>query len=220
MADVRRIEPLSAGEPAPERVWYTSYGSNTHLGRLACYIGGGRPPGAGRVYPGCRDRRPPARSVPVELPGALYFATLSPVWGGGRAFYDPGCGGRVYARAHLVTASQFADIAVQEMYGEPGEDLDLGEVLESGVARLGSGRYETLVCPGRLDGLPVLTFTAPWRADEVEPVPPSPAYLRLIASGLVDAGAWDAAEVAAYLASARGVGGRWSRQAVRELLGT
>ncbi|MFE6038786.1 histone deacetylase [Streptomyces sp. NPDC056452] len=189
-----------------------------HLDRLACYIKGGRPPGAGRAYPGCRDQRLPGRSVPVELTGALYFATVSPVWGGGRAFYDPYGEGRLHARAHLVSASQFADIAAQEMYREPGEDLDLGEVLAEGRAGLGVGRYETLICAGRLDGLPVLTFTAPWSADEVAPVPPSRDYLRFIASGLLDAGAWDAATVAAYLASARGAAGQWSERAIRELI--
>ncbi|MFD6281272.1 histone deacetylase [Streptomyces sp. NPDC060209] len=220
MVDVHPIEPLTAaaGEPAPQQVWYTSYGSNTHLGRLACYIEGGRPPGADRVYPGCRDRRPPSRSVPVELRGALYFATRSPVWGGGRAFYDPGGEGRVYARAHLVPASQFADIVAQEMYRDPGEDLDLGEVLTSGAATLGSGRYETLVCAGRMDGHPVLTFTAPWSAHEVAPVPPSRDYLRLVASGLLAAGPWDAATVSAYLASARGAAGRWSARAILDLI--
>ncbi|MEU1127963.1 histone deacetylase [Streptomyces sp. NPDC005899] len=190
-----------------------------HLDRLACYIQGGRPPGAGKLYPGCRDRRPPIRSVPVELAGALYFATRSPVWGGGRAFYDPTCGGRVYARAHLVSASQFADIAAQEMYRDPGADLDLSEVLARGVAGLGSGRYETLVCAGQMGGAPVLTFTAPWSASEVAPVAPSRDYVRFLATGLLAAGAWDAGAVAAYVASARGAGARWSERAVRDLIG-
>ncbi|MFJ1744697.1 histone deacetylase [Streptomyces sp. NPDC088116] len=205
-------------ESAPQRVWYTSYGSNTHLDRLACYIKGGQPPGADKTYPGCRDPRMPSRSVPVELRGALYFATESPVWHGGRAFYDPEQEGRVCARAHLVSSAQFADIAAQEMYRSPGEDLDLSEVLTSGVARLGSGRYETLVCAGRMDGLPVLTFTAPWRADEVAPVPPSRAYVRFLASGLLDAGAWDVDAVAAYVAASRGAAGHWSEQAIRDLI--
>ncbi|MER5895979.1 histone deacetylase [Streptomyces sp. NPDC001876] len=205
-------------ETAPQHVWYASYGSNMHLERLACYLKGGRPPGAGRAYPGCRDRRPPSRSVPVELAGALYFATESPVWGGGRAFYDPEGEGLLHARAHLVSASQFADIAAQEMYREPGKDLDLSEVLTSGVARIGSGRYETLICAGLLDGVPVLTLTAPWSADDVAPVPPSRDYVRFIASGLSAAGAWDAATVAAYIASARGAAGRWSEHAIRELI--
>lgn len=218
MVGAHRIEPVTMAESAPQRVWYASYGSNMHLDRLACYIKGGRLPGAGKVYPGCRDQRPPSRSVPVELTGALYFATESPVWGGGRAFYDPQGEGRLYARAHLVSASQFADIAAQEMYREPGQDLDLGEVLAAGVARLGSGRYETLVCAGRLDGIPVLTFTAPWSADETAPVPPSREYVRFLASGLLEAGAWDAAAVAAYVASSRGAAGQWSERAIRELI--
>ncbi|MER6234763.1 histone deacetylase [Streptomyces clavifer] len=218
MADVRPIGPEPVRDPAPRQVWYTSYGSNMCLGRLACYIEGGRPLGTDTVYPGCRDRRLPHRSVPVELGGALYFATRSPVWGGGRAFYDPAADGRVRARAHLVSASQFADIAAQEMYREPGEDLDLSEVLTSGVARLGSGRYETLVCAGQMDGWPLLTFTAPWTADEVDPVSPSLAYLRVLVAGLLETGAWDADSVAAYIASARGAAPHWSEQAIRDVI--
>lgn len=189
-----------------------------YLGRLAYYVKGGQPAGAATVCPGCRDQRMPVRSVPVELSGALYFATESPVWGGGRAFYDPDAEGRVYARAHLVTAAQFADIAAQEMYRTPGEDLDLSAVLTTGVAVLGSGRYETLVCGGRMDGLPVLTFTAPWGAGEVTPVPPSRAYVRFLAADLLEAGAWDADTVAAYVASARGAAGHWSHEAILDLI--
>ncbi|MFI6474239.1 histone deacetylase [Streptomyces sp. NPDC050516] len=199
-------------------VWYASYGSNMHLDRLAHYIEGGRPPGAARAYPGCRDRRPPAESVPVELRGALYFATRSPVWQGGRAFYDPDADGLVLARAHLVSAGQFADIVAQEMYREPGADLDLGEVLSSGRAVLGDGRYETLVCTGRLDGRPVLTFTAPWRMDEVACTAPSAAYLRHLATGLLEAGTWDEDVVTAYLADCPGTAGLWTARAVAQLL--
>ncbi|KOU38280.1 hypothetical protein [Streptomyces sp. WM6378] len=199
-------------------VWYASYGSNMHLDRLAHYVEGGRPPGAARAYPGCRDRRPPAASVPVELRGALYFATRSPVWQGGRAFYDPDADGVVLARAHLVSAGQFADIVAQEMYREPGADLDLGEVLGTGRAVLGDGRYETLVCTGRLDGRPVLTFTAPWRMAEVACTAPSAAYLRHLAMGLLEAGTWDKDVVTAYLADCPGTSGLWTARAVAELL--
>ncbi|WP_406510655.1 histone deacetylase [Streptomyces sp. NBC_00212] len=199
-------------------VWYASYGSNMHLDRLAHYIEGGRPPGAARAYPGCRDRRPPTESVSVELRGALYFATRSPVWQGGRAFYDPDADGLVLARGHLVSAGQFADIAAQEMYGDPGADLDLGEVLSTGRAVLGDGRYETLVCTGRLDGRPVLTFTAPWRMDEVAWAAPSAAYLRHLAMGLLEAGTWDEDVVTAYLADCPGTAGLWTAKAVAELL--
>ncbi|MGW2791893.1 histone deacetylase [Streptomyces sp. NPDC001251] len=190
-----------------------------HLDRLAYYIQGGRPEGAARSYPGCRDRRwPPVRSVAVELPGALYFATRSPVWRGGRAFYDPCADGHMYARAHLVTVSQFADIAAQEMYREPGADLDLGEVLGTGRSTLGEGRYETLVHGGQLDGRPVLTFTAPWRMTEVDWTAPSAAYLRHLAEGLLEAGAWDESTVTTYLAGRPGTAGLWTERAVAGLL--
>ncbi|MFB7272733.1 histone deacetylase [Streptomyces sp. NPDC056244] len=218
MISPRAIEPGRTESSSPQHVWYASYGSNTYLGRLAYYITGGRHPGAARTYPGCRDRRLPERSVPVELDGVLYFATESAVWTGGRAFYDPDVDGRVLARAHLVTAQQFSDIAAQEMYRQPGNELDLTGVLRHGRAVLGEGRYETLVCPGTLDGAPVLTFTAPWPVADAELNSPSAAYLAFLARGLLEAGAWDAAAVAAYLAGCPGAAGRWTAQDIRHLM--
>ncbi|MFF9347527.1 histone deacetylase [Streptomyces sp. NPDC014734] len=218
MPVLTRIDPVPPGDPHPRRIWYLSYGSNTHPDRLARYIGGGRTPGAVGDCPGCRDTRMPSRSLAVEPAGAVYFATESPVWGGGRAFYDPSAGGRALARAHLITAEQFSDIAAQEMYREPGPLLDLTEVLARGRAVVGEGRYETLVCAGQVDGLPVLTFTAPWGVDDVTPVPPSAAYLRCLASGLLSAGVWGTDTVAAHLASCPGAAGHWSPAAVAGLL--
>lgn len=207
-------------EGRPEKVWYAAYGSNVHRERLRAYIRGGRPPGAGRWYPGCRDRGMPVESVPVELPGVLYFATTSPVWGGGRAFHDPGAEGRTLAVARLVTPGQFSDIAAQEMYREPGADLDLTQVLACGRASLGEERYETLVRVGEMAGHPVLTFTAPWGVEDVPWVAPTAAYLRHLATGLTSADAgWRAEEVAGYLAGAPGAQGHWSAAAVRGLLG-
>ncbi|WP_328463221.1 histone deacetylase [Streptomyces sp. NBC_00448] len=190
-------------------VWYVSYGSNTHLARLTRYLVGGRPAGGARAYPGCRDAAPPARSVPWELPGTVYFATHSPVWGGGRAFYDPDTPGRALARAHLITVGQFSDIAAQEMYAEPGRDLDLTQVLATGRDRLGPGRYETLVRAGSLDGVPLLTFTAPWSMAEVPWTVPSAAYLDHLAAGLREAGGRRAADIARYLAARPGAAGHW-----------
>ncbi|WP_190134281.1 histone deacetylase [Streptomyces longispororuber] len=189
-----------------------------HLDRLMAYIAGGRPPGSSRDHPGCRDRRPPRVSRAVELPGVLYFATESVLWTGGRAFYDPGADGRVYARAHLVTPAQFSDIAAQEMYRPPGTDLDLTAVLRDGRARLGAGRYETLVCAGLLDGLPLLTFTAPWRLTDVALNVPARAYLRHLAAGLLETAAWDEAAVAAYLAACPGALGHWTAGRIAGLL--
>lgn len=200
------------------RVWYASYGSNMNMARFRYYLTGGRPPGAARRCPGCRDPRPPERSVPVLMPGALYFATLSPTWTGGRAFHDPEAEGVLWGRAHLVTAGQFSDVAAQEMYRPPGTDLDLTEVLTGGRAALGPGRYETLVCPGYLDGVPVLTFTAPWRAREVEVTKPSGPYLRHLAAGLLETGGWEADAVARYLAAAPGAAGHWTAGEIAALI--
>ncbi|MEW2433851.1 histone deacetylase [Streptomyces caniferus] len=233
-----RLEALT---PSPEaarhltpvrRLWYAAYGSNMHLDRLTCYLAGGRPPGGLRTHPGCRDPRRPARTEPVLLPGLLYFATESQVWTGGRAFYDPGpglrpadgTGGRrtgeaeLPARAYLLTLSQFSDIAAQEMYREPGEDLDLTEALTRGRARTGPGRYETLVCAGLLDGYPVLTFTAPWSSRDVAVNPPSAAYLRHIAAGIVAAHGWSPHQAAAYLAGCPGAAGHWTAAEIAALL--
>ncbi|WP_343036020.1 histone deacetylase [Streptomyces cyaneogriseus] len=154
----------------------------------------------------------------MELTGAMYFATESPVWGGGRAFYDPDASGRVLARAHLITVEQFADIAAQEMYRQPGVDLDLVDALTQGRDVLGGGRYETLVCAGQVDGLPVLTFTAPWGMNDIQWVPPSPAYVRFLASGLLSTGAWDEDAVATYVAACPGASGHWSSKDIAALL--
>ena len=187
------------------RVWYAAYGSNMHARRFGYYLHGGRPPGAARTYPGCRDPRDPESDRPLVLPGQLYFAGESTVWTGGMAFYAPGVPGEVPARAYLVTVQQFSDVAAQEMHGEPGTDLDLTEVLKHGTACIGSGgRYETLVCPGELEGLPLLTFTAPWRIEQAPLNAPSPAYLSHLAAGLAETHGWSAERIDAYLTTRPG----------------
>ncbi|MER5413767.1 histone deacetylase [Streptomyces virginiae] len=215
---VRTATPLAGSIPTPERVWYASYGSNMHMDRLATYLAGGTPPGAARTYPGCRDHRAPERSIAVELAGRLYFATESPVWTGGRGFYDPTAPGRTRGRAHLVTVGQMSDIAAQEMYEEPGADLDLTTALRDGRDELGPGRYETLICPGTIDGIPVLTFTAPWSLRDVEVLNPSGAYLRYLAGGLLESGPWEEQDIADYLAACPGAAGNWTAAQVRDLL--
>ncbi|MFJ7267323.1 histone deacetylase [Streptomyces sp. NPDC099050] len=216
---VHTAVPLGAeAPPVHRRVWYASYGSNMHMNRLAAYIAGGTPPGAARSHPGCRDRRTPERSIAVQLAGCLYFATESPVWTGGRGFYDPSAPGRLLGRAHLVTVSQLSDIAAQEMYRDPGADLDLSRVLREGRDESGSGRYETLVCPGTVEGIPVLTFTAPWSVGDVEPIVPSAAYLRYLASGLLESGPWAEQEIADYLSACPGAAGHWTPRQVLGLL--
>ena len=67
--------------------------------------------------------------------GGIYFATESPVWTGGRAFYDPELRGRAAMRSCLVTAGRFSDIAAQEMYRDPGV-VGVGSREEPAVGRL------------------------------------------------------------------------------------
>ena len=200
-------------------VWYAAYGSNMCADRLRCYLLGGRPAGAARTYPGARDARMPRRSRAVELAGTVYFATHSPVWQGGRAFYDPAADGTAWGRAHLLTEGQLADLAAQEMYREPGRDLELGGLRPGERRELGPGRYETLVRAGDLDGLPVLTLTAPWGVRDVAWTAPSAAYLRVLAEGLREAGGHSAAEVAGYLAARPGAAGHWTAQEVARAAG-
>lgn len=183
-------------------VWYVSYGSNMSAARLACYIEGGRPPGGVRANPGARDARLPARSVPVQLPGALYFAGASPQWGGGVAFYDHDSPGPTPARAYLVTVAQLADIAAQEMYRVPDPDDPREEVLVGGLTEgrheAGPGHYETLVQVGEHDGLPMLTFTAPHGLDHVTHTEPSAAYLEMLSVGLREAHRWSKEQIDDY----------------------
>ena len=194
--------------PVPPSVWYVSYGSNMAAARLACYLTGGRPPGGSRVNPGARDRTLPERSVPVDLPGRLYFAGESPQWGGGVAFYDHATAGWTAARAYLVTARQLADIAAQEMYRLPVDGDPLEEVLLSplpgGRHTFGDGRYETLVEVGTYGDLPLLTFTSPHGADQMPHTAPAPAYLAMMAEGLRESRGWDDAQIATYIDTVTG----------------
>lgn len=186
-----------------DHVWYVSYGSNMWATRLSCYLEGGTPPGGDRANPGARDQTPPARSTAIDLPGTLYFAGASVQWGGGVAFYDHVTPGFTAARAYLVTAQQFADIAAQEMYRQPVDDDPLAGVvlapLPEGRHVAGPGVYETLVDVGALDGRPLLTFTAPRSAHETDHSAPSDAYLATMAQGLKESRAWTDAQVEQYL---------------------
>jgi hypothetical protein len=185
-------------------LWYVAYGSNLHRDRFLCYVRGGRPAGAARTYPGCRDPRPPAADRPVHLPGGIYFALTSLVWGGGMAFYDPAPDGEAPARAYLLTAGQFCDVLAQEMRRDPGADLDLMPALTTGRQTLGPGRYETVLNTGELDGHPMLTFTSPHGAAEADLNPPSDLYLTMLAAGLRESHGWTPEQATAYLMSRPG----------------
>lgn len=187
-----------------DRVWYVSYGSNMSYRRLSHYLQGGRPPGAKVSYRGARDSRLPTRHMPVILPGSLYFAGESPTWGGGVAFYDHDTPGQTAARAYVLSISQFADVAAQEMHRLPSVDSPLEDAIRSGFSgqrlQVGPGRYETIVKVGEADDIPMFTFTAPEGINGVPHTRPVQNYLNMLSEGLQDAHEWDETQVNNYFA--------------------
>jgi hypothetical protein len=201
-----------------DHVWYVAYGSNLSADRFACYLQGGQPPGAAFTYPGARDQTPPRASKAVWLPGSVYFATQSQVWGGGRALYDPDIPGKAAARSYLITTQQFSDVVAQEMYRESRADLDLTELATLGRIQVGEGRYETLIHAGQDEQMPLVTFTAPWGIGDVPLLSPSGAYLRTLGQGLLESHGWGAQRVGEYLASLPGALGSWTAGEIAALL--
>lgn len=206
---------VTGGEPL---VWYAAYGTNLSPVRLGCYLSGGRPPGAGRRYDGCRDPSPPRDVRPVELRGRLSFAGESSVWGGGMAFFtcDAGgdAGGVVHARAYLLRLEQLGDLVAQEARQPVGADLVLepdGRPTPHGLSRT----YDVLLDVGELDGHRMVTLTG----SRVPPAhAPSPSYVRTMLEGLADGFGLDPDARVAYLARADGVAPPWTEQTLRRML--
>jgi hypothetical protein len=151
------------------------------------------------------------------LPGRLSFAWESPTWGGGIAFFSPSPAGTVRATAYLVTARQFSDVFAQEMWREPGVDLDLGPLLASGRHAVGPGRYETLYVAGALEDRPVLTFSCP-DAGALGLRPPAAAYLATMVRGLRGTHDLSDEETVEYLLAADGIADAWDRDSLTDLV--
>ncbi|MAS56211.1 MAG: histone deacetylase [Pimelobacter sp.] len=200
-------------------MWYAAYGSNLDPRRLACYLEGGTPPGGSRATPGARDPRPPRAARALMLPGDVYFAWDSPTWGGGVAFLDPEGAGTSPGCAYLLSQEQFSDVVAQEMHRPPGTDLDLGVLGGRRSWAFGEGRYETMHVLGEVDGVPVVTFTAPSTAP-LDYRAPSRSYLTVMGLGLMGSHGWDAGAVASHLMGCRGIGETWTVSSIAALLGT
>jgi hypothetical protein len=201
-----------------QRLWYVAYGTNLSIGRLRCYLRGGRLPEVARQYQGCRDQSDPAATFGTLVPGGIYFTGHSTVWGGGMAVYDAEHPGWVAARAYLLTASQFGDVLAQEMRQQPGVDVDLTPVHRHGRHSYGPGRYQTLLRVGSRGGLPMLTFTSGQHAHRTLSAPTA-AYLRTMAVGLRESHDWCNRRIGAHLASIPGVHGSWTPDQIAALGG-
>lgn len=200
-------------DTADPLVWYAAFGSNLSRERLACYLRGGVPRGAVREYEGCRDPTPPREHRPVTIPGIVRFAGESRVWGGGTAFYTPGEGRAVHARAYLLRLEQFGDLVAQETRQPVGRTLVLAE---SGPTRHGLSRtYDVVLDLGELDGFRLVTLSS---TREHRTNPPSAAYVRTMLDGLGEGFGLDAEARVAYLAGMAGMSPGWTVNLLRELL--
>lgn len=202
--------------PSPDRlVWYASYGSNLCADRFACYIEGGRPPRGTHTHVGARDTHPPLAAAALEIPYRLYFAGRSSGWGGSPAFIDTERSDlhRALARAYLITWAQFEDVVAQENTRMPAP-ITVGALTDGSFELIGPGRYENLLCVGERDGVPIVTFTAPWALSAVTPGEPSTGYLAMLITGLREAHGLDDEAIVAYLGAAPGCTPALARRAL------
>ncbi len=81
---------------------------------------------------------------------------------------------------------------------------------------LSSGFYSELIYVGERDGYPMLSFTA--SEDRTDFNQPSPAYLRMIQSGLHEAHGLGADDSVAYLKDRPGILGKLSVEQLLEIL--
>ncbi len=190
-------------------VWYAVYGSNLRRSRFDCYIQGGKPDGAAKEYPGCRDKTAPRDARRVMLAYSLYFADHSESWGGAIAFIRRTVSdARTYGRIYLITYSQFNDVVRQENgRNVPGsivvpsfDVLANGDQWEIDGFRL----YGGVIKIGARHGLPILSLTAAHENHIVGA--PSEAYVKTIVSGLEETyPCMRKAKILAYLHDAEGI---------------
>jgi len=192
-------------------VFYAAYGSNLSARRFACYIAGGTAPGSRRALRGARDPRLPESWRALRLPGCLSFYGHTRTWGGDPAVFEPATaaqhsGAEVFARAWRFGWDQLEDVMAQEN-GRDTQPLDVetGALVEGFSMLAGPGRYDRLTCVGILEGLPVVTFTAPGPPESVSPAAPSLEYLAHIITGLRETFDLDDPAIVDYLGRAPGV---------------
>lgn len=163
-----------------------------------CYIQGGKPEGGMRTYEGCTDKSQPRDDKAVYLPQQLYFAGESRVWTGGVCFLSHENGIEpTRSRAYLITMQQFEEVVAQENWN---------------IAT----KYNEIIHCGEKDGFPVLSFTS---STELRPyTKPAPAYLHMIASGLMGVHSMSPADIAGYLLTKPGVSGNYTYAQLLEII--
>lgn len=205
-----------------EAVWYAAYGSNLDRSRFLCYLTGGRPAGAARSYPGCRDRTLPSDEAAVDVAHGLYFAGMSTVWGGAVAFLDTSASqvATTHVRLYRITWEQFADVHAQDNRGDTTSDgrPSLAMLRREGAVVVGSGWYDTVVHLGDHDALPMVTFTASDPAEVGPLADPTPTYAATMARGLAESHGLTTSAAARYLNAAPGAAGHVDADELEGLL--
>ncbi|SHF79941.1 hypothetical protein SAMN05444483_102420 [Salegentibacter echinorum] len=198
---------MSQEEP---KVWYACYGSNLLKERFSCYIGGGQPANAKRVYPGCTNKTLPKESKRIIINRELYFAKSSKTWsGGGAGFIKSNYEDNVetLGRMYLITEQQFVDLVQQEIKFEGHFDIDLKKVIREGFLDMKNNSwYGQIIYLGNEDSYPIYTFTnEDYLADDINA--PHEFYLKIIIEGLKETYAMNNAEIETYLKEKEGIKG-------------
>lgn len=142
-------------------IWYACYGSNINYKRFLYYINGDKE----RKYSmasGCNDKSKPLKSAAFIFDCPIYFAGYSKRWDGGMAFLDYENEGRSLGKLYKIKMGQFKDVLKQEQ-----------------SCKL----YDAIVFVDKYDGLPVFTFTASHRLEDI--TLPSMQYCNVIKNGLL-----------------------------------
>ncbi|MBR2704534.1 MAG: hypothetical protein IKE91_03600 [Clostridia bacterium] len=142
-------------------VWYACYGSNINYDRFMKYINGDEKYSTSE---GCEDKSEPLEERQYIFEHPIYFAGKSQIWGGGVAYLDYERPGRSYGKLYKVTMKQFEGILKQEQRAQ---------------------LYNTILLVDTIDNLPVFSFTAKHRIDELLSEP-SKEYLDVINKGIDD----------------------------------
>lgn len=192
------------------KVWYACYGSNLLKERFSCYIGGGRPANAKRIYPGCTNKTLPEKSKGITINGELYFAKSSKTWsGGGAGFIKPNFNKNIQTlgRMYLITRQQFVDLVQQEIKFEGDFDIDLETVIKNrSLDMKNNSWYGKIIYLGEDEDYPIFTFTnEDYLKNEINS--PHEFYLKIIINGLKETYQMNETEIENYLKTKEGIKG-------------
>ena len=201
-----------------ELVWYAAYGSNVDRRRFLTYLTGGPVPGTTDVQAGSRDPSPPRGDEPFRFNRPIRFAHYSSPWNGATAVLDHDVSSiGALGRRYLITLTQFADVVAQENRRDVS-DIPISELAVDEVYPVGDLSYDGLLKVGSDGGTPIVTFTHPSEPRDLDPAPPSPAYLQTLARGISDSHDLSPAEIAHHLHDAPGIRPVWSIDRIQALI--